>query len=296
MDWIIGMQKAIDYIEEHLTEPIDYEVVAAQSFSSSYHFQRVFSILCGFTIGEYIRNRRLSLAGQELASSEAKVIDVALKYGYESPDGFAKAFQRFHGILPSEARAKGGNLKSFSRLVLKISLEGGSVMNYRIEEKPEMILTGYTTHFTGSPSDRYNQQHYFMVKGETRFIRYALQGMAKDCTVEYSVISSINDEAYDFTIGTVIPQYFNDHLEETVGKENAERLNVIRVPARKYLVIETERSVFAMDEHLKMRKQAVTEWIESSEYQLADAPEIAVFHADNNDKDKSYVELWLPIE
>lgn len=296
MDWIIGMQKAIDYIEEHLTEPIDYEVVAAQSFSSSYHFQRVFSILCGFTIGEYIRNRRLSLAGQELASSDAKVIDVALKYGYESPDGFTKAFQKFHGILPSEARAKGSNLKSFSRLVLKISLEGGSVMNYRIEEKPEIVLTGYTTHFTGSPSDRYNQQHDFMVKGETRFIRYALQGMAKDCTVEYSVISAINDEGYDFTIGTVIPQYFNEHLKETVGEENAERLSIIRVPARKYLVIETERSVFAMDEHLKMRKRAVPEWLESSDYQLADAPEIAVFHADNNDKDKSYVELWLPIE
>ena len=296
MDWIIGMQKAIDYIEEHLTETIDYETLAAQSFSSSYHFQRVFSILCGFTIGEYIRNRRLSLAGQELASSDAKVIDVALKNGYESPDGFAKAFQRFHGILPSEARAKGGNLKSFSRLVLKIFLEGGSVMNYRIEEKPEMILTGYTTHFTGSPSDRYNQQHDFMVKGETRFIRYALQGMAKDCAVEYSVISSINDEGYDFTIGTVIPQYLSDHLEETVGKENAERLSVIRIPAHKYLVIETERSVFAMDEHLKMRKQAVPEWLESSDYQLADAPEIAVFHADSNHKDNSYVELWLPIE
>lgn len=296
MDWITGMQKAIDYIEEHLTEPIDYEVVAAQSFSSSYHFQRVFSILCGFTIGEYIRNRRLSLAGQELASSDAKVIDVAFKYGYESPDGFAKAFQKFHGILPSEARAKGGNLKSFSRLVLKISLEGGTVMNYRIEEKPELILTGYTAHFTGSPSDRYNQQHDFMVKGETRFIRYALQGMAEDCKVEYSVISSINDGGYDFTIGTVIPQYFNEHLEETVGKENAERLSVIYVPAHKYLVVETERSVFAMDEHLKIRKQAVPEWIGGSEYQLSDAPEIAVFHFDSNNKNGSYVELWLPIE
>ena len=79
MDWIIGLQKAIDYIEDNLTETIDYEMVAARSFSSSYHFQRVFSILCGFTIGEYIRNRRLSLAGTELATSDAKVIDVALK-------------------------------------------------------------------------------------------------------------------------------------------------------------------------------------------------------------------------
>lgn len=127
MDWIIGMQNAIDYIENNLTETIDYEIVAAQSFSSCYHFQRVFSILCGFTIGEYIRNRRLSLAGTELAASDAKVMDVALKYGYESPDSFAKAFQKFHGMLPSQARNNGSNLKSFSRLVLKFSLEGGTV-------------------------------------------------------------------------------------------------------------------------------------------------------------------------
>ena len=138
MDWIIGMQKAIDYIEDHLTETIDYDDVAAQSYSSSYHFQRVFSILCGFTVSEYIRNRRLTLAGAELAMGDAKVIDVALKYGYESPDSFAKAFQKFHGILPSQARSNGSNLKSFSRLVLKFSLEGGSMMDYRIEEKEEL--------------------------------------------------------------------------------------------------------------------------------------------------------------
>ena len=147
MDWIIGMQKAIDYIEDNLTESIDYEKIAAQSFSSSYHFQRVFSILCGFTLGEYIRNRRLSLAGTELAASDAKIMDIALKYGYESPDSFAKAFQKFHGVLPSQARSNGGTLRSFSRLVLKLSLEGGSTMNYRIEETPGMILTGYKCHF-----------------------------------------------------------------------------------------------------------------------------------------------------
>ena len=83
MNWIIGLQKAIDYIEDNLTEAIDYELVAAQSFSSSYHFQRVFSILCGFTVGEYIRNRRLSLAGTELATTDAKVIEVALEVAAE---------------------------------------------------------------------------------------------------------------------------------------------------------------------------------------------------------------------
>ena len=109
-----------------MTEKIDYDIVAAQSFSSSYHFQRVFSILCGFSIGEYIRNRRLSLAGSELATTDAKVIDMALKYGYESPDSFAKAFKQFHGVLPSQVKNNGSMLKSFAPLVLKISLEGGS--------------------------------------------------------------------------------------------------------------------------------------------------------------------------
>ena len=133
MDWITGIQNAIDYIEEHLTETIDYDIAAEQSFSSTYHFQRIFSILCGFTVGEYIRNRRLSLAGSELATTDIKVIDVAMKYGYESPDSFAKAFQKFHGVTPSSARMNGSKLKSFSRLILKISLDGGKLMNYRIE-------------------------------------------------------------------------------------------------------------------------------------------------------------------
>ena len=132
MDWVLGLQDAIDYIEQHLLEDIDYQEIAARSFSSSYHFQRVFSILCGFTVGEYIRNRRLSLAGAELAAGNSKVIDVALKYGYENPDSFARAFQKFHGILPSQARGNGQMLKSFSSLVLKFSLEGGYTMDYKI--------------------------------------------------------------------------------------------------------------------------------------------------------------------
>lgn len=120
MDWICGIQNAINYIENHLTDEIDYEEVAKQSFSSGYHFQRIFGILCGYTLGEYIRLRRLSLAGTELANGKAKVIDVAMKYGYDSPDSFAKAFQRFHGITPSEARRNGQMLKSFSRLSIQI--------------------------------------------------------------------------------------------------------------------------------------------------------------------------------
>ena len=124
MDWIYGMQAAIDYIEQHLADEISYEEAARCCCSSIYHFQRTFSILCGYTLGEYIRNRRLTLAGTELQAEKAKVIDVALKYGYYSPDSFAKAFRAFHGILPSQAR-NGGTLKSFSRLTIKVILEDG---------------------------------------------------------------------------------------------------------------------------------------------------------------------------
>lgn len=296
MDWVTGMQRAIDYIEAHLTEEIDYNDVAAQSFSSCYHFQRVFSILSGMTVGEYIRCRRLSLAGTELAAGDAKVIDVALKYGYESPDSFAKAFYRFHGVLPSQVRTGGKSLRSFSRLVLKFSLEGGNMMDYRIEEKPEITITGLSKAFTGAPSNRYNQQHDFMVDGDTRFARYALQGMASDCSVEYGVISNIDDSGYTFTIGTVIPQFFNENLEKTIGFSNASKLKVLHIPPQKYLVVETERSAFSIQNHLDLRQQVVKEWFIKKEYQLSNAPEISVFRYDRKNKDNSYVELWLPIK
>lgn len=134
MDWISGLKCALDYIEEHITEPVDYETIAKQAYSSGFHFQRVFSAICGFTLGDYIRFRRLSLAGNELAVTGAKVIDVALKYGYDSSESFSCAFTRFHGVSPSAAR-HGANLKSFSALSVKLILHGGITMDYRIEKK-----------------------------------------------------------------------------------------------------------------------------------------------------------------
>ena len=135
MDWLTGIQNAINYIEEHLTEEIDYEEVAKEAACSNFYFQRIFGILCGISIGDYIRNRRLTLAGDELSASDDKVIDIALKYGYESPESFTRAFSRFHGVTPSEAKKDGSKLKSFSRISVKITLSGGSVMNYKIVEK-----------------------------------------------------------------------------------------------------------------------------------------------------------------
>ncbi|MEM5770408.1 MAG: AraC family transcriptional regulator, partial [Bacillota bacterium] len=134
MDWITEIQRALDYTEAHLTERIDYEAVAKQAHSSPFHFQRMFSMLCGFSLGDYIRMRRLTLAAEDLMRTGDKIIDIALKYGYDTPESFSRAFQRFHGITPTEAR-RGGIIKTFFRLSVKLILSGGNTMDYRIEKK-----------------------------------------------------------------------------------------------------------------------------------------------------------------
>lgn len=135
MNWITGIQRAIDYIEDHLDEEIDYGEIAKRAYSSPFHFQRIFSALCGLTLGEYIRQRRLTLAGAELAAGGVKVIDVAMKYGYDTPESFSRAFCKFHGFPPSRAKKENAVLRSFSRLSVNLSLTGGSQMDYRIETK-----------------------------------------------------------------------------------------------------------------------------------------------------------------
>ena len=126
MDWVRGIQNVVYFIEDNITEDLDYDIIAKQAYVSSFHFQRAFSILCGFTLGEYIRNRRLTLAGLELSLGNARVIDTAVKYGYDSPDSFTKAFIRFHGISPSSAKKEGAKLKSIAPLKIKLHLEGGN--------------------------------------------------------------------------------------------------------------------------------------------------------------------------
>lgn len=147
MDWIQSLQKAINEIEKNLLEDIDSRIIAESVYSSNAHFQRIFSIITGMTIGDYIRSRRLSLAGQELSTRGGKVIDVALKYGYDTPESFTKAFVRFHGITPSTARTLQHRLKCFDPLSIQISIRGGFnmsriEMNYKLMEKDGFRVVG----------------------------------------------------------------------------------------------------------------------------------------------------------
>lgn len=297
MDWITGIQNAVNYIEDHITEELDYETVARESFSSPFHFQRVFSILCGYTLGEYIRNRRLSLAGAQLAAGREKVIDIAAMYGYDSPDSFAKAFQKFHGITPSQARGSGAKLKSFSRLSIKVTLEGGSVMNYRIEEKPAMLLTGYKRRFTGSPNDKQEQDHNFAC--ETRLQQYILEGMCREHETVYQVLTNFDADGYDFYYAYKFPAWALEDFDEDLG-DWAKKFEHIQIPAGQYLVCETERCMFPTALMDDLRKRVFTEWLPSSGYVLRDAPEIGVIHwpfEDGNEEvnNSHYCELWIPI-
>lgn len=128
MEWIAAMQQAITYMEEHLMEEINYEDVAKHVHTSNYEFHRAFSFLTGMTANTYIRNRRLSLAGREIVETDTKITDIALKYGYETPESFTKAFTRFHGIAPKFAREESAKLLLFNPLVIKITVEGGKSM------------------------------------------------------------------------------------------------------------------------------------------------------------------------
>ncbi len=137
MEWLAAMQQAITYMEEHLMEEVNYEDVARHVHTSSYEFHRAFSFLSGMTANTYIRNRRLSLAGREIVETDAKITDIALKYGYETPESFTKAFTRFHGVAPKFAREESAKLVLFNPLVMKITVEGGKSMDYRIVQTKE---------------------------------------------------------------------------------------------------------------------------------------------------------------
>ena len=129
------IQEAITYMEEHIYEDINYVDVAKSVHMSGYNFHRTFSFVTGMTANEYIRSRRLTLAAQELQTTKLPVIDAAYKYGYESPESFSKAFSRFHGSTPKQAKQPGAKLHLFNPLAIKLIVEGGSIMDYRMEHR-----------------------------------------------------------------------------------------------------------------------------------------------------------------
>lgn len=300
MDWIQGIQQAIEYIESHLTEHIDYNKAARCAYSSSFHFQRIFGILCGFSLGEYIRRRRLTLAGNDLLYKKMKVIDVAYKYGYETPESFSRAFQKFHGILPSQVK-NGCALKSFSRLSLDLNVCGGIEMNYKIEEKPEIILLGYKKRFTGVPygEEREKQEKQFFTT--TRAKQWLLLGASANYENDYCVITNIGDDGYDFYIAYETDEWTKKELfnPKISGVDFMDKMGfeTLIIPKQTYVIFQTPKSKYPTLNYADIRKKIVTDWLPNSDCVFANVPEVVVFHWRIKDqKENRYIEIRLPIE
>ena len=152
MDWVRTINNAIEYMENHLTDDITLADIARNVHLSAFHFQRAFSLLTEMSPAEYLRKRRLSQAGADLTGGEAKVIDVAMKYGYDSPESFTKAFTRFHGVSPMQAR-KGSPVQFMNRFTVRISIDGGCIMEYRIEKWEAMDLLVHAKEFHAETSE-----------------------------------------------------------------------------------------------------------------------------------------------
>ncbi len=288
MDWIQGIQRAIDYIEANITEEIDLETVAKQAFSSSFHFQRVFSILCGLSIGDYIRMRRLSLAGEELSKGSAKIIDIALKYGYDTPESFSRAFTRFHGVAPSEAK-RSGNVKIFTPLSVKLILTGGSKMDYRIEKRDAFQVVCKRKRVAKPQTADATQDITLMWKeyGSDGTMDKLIACMPKDPVMKglLGICFSSELDAKQFPYGIGV---------EYDGREISSDLEVVTIPANTYAVFTCSGKM--PDAFIDMYHRIVTEFFpQSSQYEYAENVEFEVYSSADISDPNYRCEIWIAV-
>lgn len=287
MDWVKGMQNSLDYIENHITDELDYTEIASQAFCSPFYFQRIFTALCGITLGEYIRNRRLTLAGSELYSTKAKVIDTALKYGYESPESFSRSFTKFHGITPSEARRDGSGLKSFSRLRVQIILKGGNTMNYRIIEKPAFKVLGKTEAHSINETQNNNTIPEFWDRSHRTGIIETLLKNASDRTYIFGICygnTHTNEQTFDYSIAI-------ECSEDTIAPEG---YTIAEIPARTWIVSECTGAV--PESIQKLWHEICTEFFPVSGYKPTYEMDIEAYPAGSMTSPDYRCEIWIPIE
>lgn len=288
MNWIQGIQHAIDYVEANITEEIDFEEAAKQACSSSFHFQRVFGILCGLSLGDYIRMRRLSLAGEELSKGHAKVIDIALKYGYDTPESFSRAFTRFHGIAPSEAK-HGGKVRIFTPLSVKLILTGGSKMDYRIEKRDAFQVVckrkrvGKPQSAEATPDITAMWQEYGADGTMARLIAYLPKEPVMKGLLGICFSSELNAKQFPYGIGV-----------EYDGRKVDEDLEVVTIPANTYAVFTSKGKM--PDAFIETYHRIVTEFFpQSTQYEYAENVEFEVYSSEDVSNPDYHCEIWIAV-
>lgn len=282
MEWTEAISKAIEYIENNITEDIFVEDIAKHVNISAFYFQKGFTLLCGYTITEYIRNRRLALAAGELMVDSTKVIDVAMKYGYDSPDSFTKAFSRFHGVTPSMVQKNSIMIKSFAPLKIKLSLEGGYIMEYRLTKKDNFTVVGVTKKFSYDGAKevipKFWEEHY--KKGNGKYV-CGMFGINIDESMENSEFEYMIADAYNPSMD--VPEGF---ITKTI-------------PAFTWAIFPCRG---AMPDSMKdVNKKIFSEWLPAlKEYEFAAGYCIEMY--DNAEKypkgihdENYYTEIWIPV-
>lgn len=288
MDWITGIQRALDYTEEHLTEEIAYEAVAKQACSSTFHFQRMFSMLCGFSIGDYIRMRRLALAAEELIRTGDKIINIALKYGYDTPESFSRAFARFHGVTPTDAR-RGGNVKSFSRLSVKLILSGGSTMDYRIEKKEAITVICRKKQVTKPQGDT-----------ATADISAFWNACSQDGTIQQLCKYGRFDR-----FGGILGICFSGEMADSgfpygIGAEyngapvGDEGLDIVEIPAHTYAVFPCRGKM--PEAFQKTYQQICTEFFPQCNYEYGSGVELEVYPSADVQNPDYTCQIWIAVK
>ena len=278
MEWIERLNEAIAYIEEHLTEEIDYERLGKIACCSSYHFQRMFTYMAGVPLSEYIRRRRMSLAAVDLQSTGIKIIDVAGKYGYNSPTAFNRAFQSVHGIAPSAVKNEGVSVKSFPPVSFKIIVKGVEEMNYRIETKDAFRIVGVSV-----PLEKDIEKNFAVIPRKWQEIvmngtLQKLTGLMDTQPMGVLGVSTCNDtEPWRYYIAVSSSQTDKDLEEYTV-------------PAATWAVFPGAGTNQSIQE---LERRIVTEWLPTSGYEYGNAPDVEVYL--NPDPQNAQYEVWIPV-
>lgn len=287
MSWLESLQKALDYIEDHLLDSIEIEDIAKQGNVSVFHFQRSFTMLTEVTVGEYIRRRRLTLAAQEILRTNGKIIDLAYKYGYDTPEAFTKAFRRQHGLSPTEARKLGGKLTVYNRLVIQVSLKGAEPMKYRIEERDSFKVVGIKREFS-------------LVNGENlNGIPKLWQDVHADGTND--LLFKLNSNSSNRVLGVCVNdsdqearQVMDYWIATEYDGEVPEGLSRLVVPASQWAIFEVNGPM--PDAIQKVWKQIYSEWFPSSGYKQAGYIEIESYPDGNAYSEDYYSEIWIPVK
>lgn len=282
MDSLNRLNRAMEYIEEHILEEPDLESISRITLCGSESFQRFFSYLTQMTLGDYIRRRRLTLAAYELAFTDIRILDAALKYGYQSADAFSRAFKRQHGVLPSKAREPGAALRVCSPITFQVTVSGAAFLSLRFVEIEDILLFGLSRQLTGSAADRYGQVHDLWAVG--------CEDLPSRISFEKPGIWYGIWDKGRYQIARPPQLTLKGQKKDPTELE----LEALKIPRGRYAVFTAPEHGIASDSLPKLRRQIFEEWLPSSGFSPVEDYEIEVYHLyPPSQREKRSYEIWL---